>query len=274
MNIVCIGAHPDDAEVHAGGTCLKWARLGHRVVLVSLTNGDLGHHAMGGGPLAQRRKAEARRSAEIGGMEEVVLDHHDGELEPTLGLRKEVVRIIRRFEADIVLTHRPYDYHADHRYTSIVVQDAAFMVVVPHFCPDVPALRKNPAFFYVMDNFTTPAPFRPDVVVDVTDVMDVKLDMIDAMASQVYEWLPWLDGTLDGVPQEPAARRAWLEQQWDARFLGATDAVRSALEQWYGPAAAEVRYAEAFEICEYGAAPSAEDLRRLFPFLPQSTHRG
>lgn len=268
MNIVCIGAHPDDAEVHAGGTCIKWARLGHRVVMVSLTNGDIGHHTMGGGPLAQRRRAEARRSAAIVGAEDVVLDHHDGELEPTLELRREVVRLIRRYEADVVLTHRTNDYHPDHRYTGMVVQDAAFMVTVPHFCPDTPVLRRNPAFFYMMDRFVKPAPFRPDVVVDVTDVMDVKLDLLDAMESQFYEWLPWLDGVLNEVPEEPGERRSWLAQQWNGRFQGYTELVRPALSRWYGAASAGVQHAEAFEICEYGVELSDGDIRRLFPFFP------
>ncbi len=268
MNIVCIGAHPDDAEVHAGATCVKWTRRGHRVLLVSLTNGDAGHHEMGGGPLARRRKAEARRSAELGGMEDVVLDHHDGELEPTLEVRKEVVRIIRNYAADLVLTHRPNDYHPDHRYAAVVVQDAAFMVTVPHFCPDVPALRKNPVFLYMMDEVTKPVPFQPDIAVDVTDVMDVKFDMLDAMESQVYEWLPWLDGALDSVPQDPAERRRWLEETWTPLFREWTARARPVIEQWYGKAAATVRYAELFEVCEYGHQPTPEELRRLFPFFP------
>lgn len=269
MNIVCIGAHPDDAEAHAGGTCVKWARTGHRILLVSLTNGDVGHHAMGGGPLAQRRKAEARRSAQIGGMEDLILDHHDGELEPTLELRKEVVRIIRSHQADVVLTHRPNDYHPDHRYAGITVQDAAFMVTVPHFCPDTPALGKNPVFLYMMDEFTKPVPFRPDVAVDVTDVMPVKLDMLDAMESQMYEWLPWLEGCLDSVPGDPVRRRAWLAQKWDPRFLGPAARWRETVARWYGPHAANVRYAELFEVCEYGRQPSEAEIRTLFPFLPR-----
>ena len=269
MNIVCIGAHPDDPEVRAGGTAVKWTRLGHRVLFVSLTNGDIGHHAMGGGPLAQRRKAEARRSAEMAGVQDLVLDHHDGELEPTLELRKEVVRIIRRFDADIVVAHRTNDYHPDHRYAGIVVQDAAFMVTVPHFCPDVPRLEKNPLFLYMIDSFTKPAPFSPDIAVDVTDAMDVKFDMLDAIESQVYEWLPWLDGALDTVPADPAARRQWIEKAWSPRFRWATAAARPGLDRWYGDAASQVEYAEAFEICEYGHQPSNDEIRVLFPFFPR-----
>ena len=144
MNIVCFGGHPDDGEVYAGGTLVKWSRNGHRVLLVSLTNGDIGHHEISGPALARRRLAEAQRSAEIGGFEERILDNHDGELQPTLELRKTIVRIIRECDADIVLTHRPCDYHPDHRYGAMAVQDAAYMVMVPHFCPDGSGAQEEP----------------------------------------------------------------------------------------------------------------------------------
>jgi LmbE family N-acetylglucosaminyl deacetylase len=268
MNVVCIGAHPDDGEVYAGGTCVKWARLGHRVLLVSMTNGDVGHHEMAGGPLAKRRAAEARLSAERGGLHDLVLDYHDGELEPTLAVRRRVVEILREFEADIVLTHRPNDYHPDHRYTSVAVQDAVFMVTVPHFCPAVRALARNPLFLYLMDDFKKPTPFHPDIAVDVTDVMDVKWSMIDAMASQMYEWLPWLDGALESVPKDSVERRQWLEKTWKPFFATPAKKARAALEKWYGKkAASKVGYAELFEICEYGRQPSEEEIRRLFPLL-------
>ncbi|MDQ1255740.1 MAG: family deacetylase [Candidatus Hydrogenedentes bacterium] len=269
MNIVCIGAHPDDPEFFAGGTGLKWRDLGHRVVFVSLTNGDIGHHEMAGGALARRRRAEARRSAALSGIEDVVLDHHDGELEPGLELRREVVRIIRRYEADVVLTHRPNDYHPDHRYTSVTVQDAAFMVTVPFFCPDVPALRKNPVFFYLIDRFTKPLPFQPTVAVDITAEMPRKLDLLDAMESQFYEWLPWLDGVLDAVPADARERRQWLAGAWEPIWRGFTALSQPALRAWYGPAADSIEYAEGFELCEYGSQPSRQELRALFPFLPE-----
>ena len=270
MNVVCIGAHPDDCECFAGGAGLRWAGEGHRVLFVSTTNGDAGHHAMGGGALACRRAAEAKASAEIGGVQELILPNDDGELEPTLELRKEITRIIRRWEADIVITHRPNDYHPDHRYTSVAVQDAAFMVTVPQFCPETPRLERNPVFLYMADSFTKPVPFRADVAVDVTDVMETKLDMLDAMESQVYEWLPWLENQLDSVPEDRAARRLWLAETWKPFFQTLTDLSRNALKSWYGERAAKaIRHAEPFEVCEYGNQPSRDELRRLFPFFPR-----
>lgn len=266
MNIVCFGAHPDDGEVYAGGTLVKWARAGHRVLLVSMTNGDIGHHEMGGGVLARRRREEARRAAAIGGYEERILDHHDGELQPTMALRRTVVGIIREWRADIVLTHRPYDYHPDHRYSAMAVQDAAYMVMVPNFCPDVPALRKNPVFLYMMDDFTRPVPFRMDVAVDVDDVMETKWAMLDAMDSQFYEWLPWIDGSATPPPTDPAQRPAWLRETWEGYFHSRADKSREALAERYGVDHAEkVACAEYFELCEYGHCPDRDALRALFP---------
>ena len=274
MNVVCLGAHPDDCEVFAGGTAVKWSRLGNRVLFVSMTNGDIGHHQMGGAALAKRRRAESQLSAQRGGVHELVLDYHDGELEPSLEVRKEVVRIIRRWEADVVLTHRPNDYHPDHRYTSVAVQDAAFMVIVPGFCPDVAHLSRNPVFLYLSDSFTNPTPFRGDVAVDVGDVMPVKWSMLDAMESQFYEWLPWLDGTLSAVPKSRKARLNWLKESWTPFFGAMTKLSGKGLEKWYGRArATRVAYAESFEICEYGHQPSKPELLRLFPFLPKKRSR-
>lgn len=270
MNVVCIGAHPDDCECFAGGSAIQWARAGHRVLFVSMTNGDIGHFDMAGGMLARRRLAETRLSAERGGVHDLVLGYHDGELVPTLEARREVVRIIRRWEADLVLTHRPNDYHPDHRYTSILVQDAAFMVTVPHFCPEVPRLERNPVFLYLVDSFQRPVPFRADIAVDISDVMETKLLMLDAMESQVYEWLPWLEGRLVEVPADQESRRAWLREAWDGFFLPHTEIARPALRRWYGARRAkQIRYAESFEICEYGHQPNDDEIRRLFPFYPQ-----
>lgn len=268
MNIVAIGAHPDDCELFAGGTCIKWAKQGHRVLMVSLTNGDIGHFAMSGGTLAQRRAAEARMSAERGGCLDLVLDNHDGELQPTLNIRRDVVRIIRSHQADVVLCHRPNDYHPDHRYAAMIVQDAAYMVMVPNFCPDTPRLERNPVFAFMMDNFQKPYPHQADIAVDVGDVMDTKYFMLDAMESQVYEWLPWIDGKLDQVPEERDARMKWLRKNWDPFFRAPAERARKPLEKWYGKKkAGDIKYAELFEICEYGHQPNRDELARLFPFF-------
>jgi LmbE family N-acetylglucosaminyl deacetylase len=245
--IIAIGAHPDDCEICAGGTAIKFVRLGQAVKFVSVTNGDAGHQSEGGGILAQRRRAESLEAGRRLGVEYEVLDNHDGELLPTLAVREQIIRLIRRWNADIVMGPRPNDYHPDHRYTGLLMQDAAYMVTVPNLCPDTPALSRNPLFLYFEDGFQRPNPFRPDVVIGIEDVWEQKVFAIDAHVSQVYEWLPWLDGRLGQVPKDPVERRKWLSV-----WLQATVARR-------------IPPAEAFEICEYGRQPDEQELRALFP---------
>jgi LmbE family N-acetylglucosaminyl deacetylase len=266
LRVIAFGAHPDDCDGKAGGLAAKYAAAGALVKFVSLTNGDAGHYAEGGGVLAKRRRAEAKEAGRRIGIVYDVLDNHDGELMPTLAVRREVIREIREWNADIVLSPRPNDYHPDHRNTGIVVQDAAYMVTVPNVVTDVPALRKNPVFLYFSDHFQRPAPFRPDIVVSIDDVYDKKIDMLDAHVSQVYEWLPWHDGKLDQVPKDPVARKQWLRSQ---RLSGVPAAWNEALKKWYGAEAGSIHHAEAFEITEYGSQPSEAEIRRLFPFFPK-----
>lgn len=271
LRIICFGAHPDDAEYKCGGTAAKWAKLGHHVKLVSVTNGDIGHWQMAGGELAQRRTKESAKVAKTLGVTSEVLDIHDGELMPTLENRKKITRLIREWKADIVIAHRPWDYHPDHRYVGVLVQDAAFMVTVPFFCPDTPHLTKNPVFFYSSDRFQKPYPFVPDVAVSIDDVFEKKVDAVMALESQIFE------GGALGNPEivakippasQPELRRAWLTQ-WAARRQGSeAKQYRDALVRWYGEETGNaVKYAEAFELCEYGRQPKPGELRKLFPFF-------
>lgn len=272
LRVIVFGAHPDDAEFKAGGTGALWARRGHAVKLVSVTNGDIGHWQSAGGALAQRRRAESLAAARVLGVESEVLDIHDGELEPTLENRRKIVRLIREWRADIVISHRPWDYHPDHRYVGVLVQDAAFMVTVPFFCPDVPALAANPVFLYSSDGFQKPYPFRADIAVAVDDVFDQKLEAVHELISQVYEGgANGSEAYVKAVPaaRDVAARKAWLRKRWEGRQGGEANRFRDALVKWYGSdLGAKVKYAEAFEICEYGRRPSEDEVRRLFPFFP------
>lgn len=268
MNIVLIGAHPDDVEVVSGGTAAMWANAGFAITIVSMTNGNKGHHLEKGSALASRRKRESKAAADLIGANSIVMSTPDGELGPTLAVRKKVVSLIRKAKADLVITHRPNDYHPDHRYTSQVVQDAAYMVTVPHFLPSVPALRKNPTFMYFMDRFQKPYPFNPDVAVGIDTVMDTKWRMLDAMESQFYEWLAWHTGVLESVPKSKKARIEWLEDVWGARFSAFTDTLRPAFHAWYTKSkSAKFKFGEFFEVSEYGHQPSREELLTLFPFL-------
>jgi len=268
IRVIAFGAHPDDCEFMEGGTAAKWAAKGHAVKFVSCTNGDIGHFAMAGGPLAQRRAVEVRRCAEILGIETEVLDNHDGELLPTLENRKKILHLIRGWKADVVISHRPNDYHPDHRYTGVLVQDAAYMVTVPFFCPDTPHLTKNPVFLFSEDSFLKPNPFSPDIAVAIDDVIEKKLDCFDALVSQFYEG--GCNATADSVPKDvagQAARRKKVRDEFRVQFGERGDRFRAALSRYYDkPTADKVKFAEAFEICEYGRRPTLEEIRELFPF--------
>lgn len=270
LRILVFGAHPDDAEIRAGGVGALWAELGHHVQLVSVTNGDIGHFAMAGGALAQRRTAEVQAASRILGTTSTVLDIHDGELMPTLENRRLLTRLIRRWGADIVIGHRPNDYHPDHRYVGVLMQDCAYMVGVPYFCPDVPALEKNPLFLYSYDNFQRPNPFRADIVVPIDRVIDKKVDALVTMESQFVEGgaMGKPNPALDN-PAEREKKRQQVRESFRRRFASIADQYRDKLIEVYGPETGkQVRYAEAFEICEYGRRPNAAELRQLFPFLP------
>ena len=269
LRIIAFGAHPDDCEIKAGGTAAQWARLGHHVMFVSMTNGDIGHWEMAGGPLARRRAEEATRADGMLGVTTHIMDNHDGELEPTLENRKKVVRLIREWKADIVLAPRPNDYHPDHRYSGILVQDAAYMVTVPFFVPEVPYLEKNPVFLYYTDRFQRPNPSRPDVAVSIDEVLEKKLDALVGMTSQFVE------GGANGYPgivpkdeEGRAKRHRDVREGFRRRDQEGADQCRARLIELYGEERARaVKAAEAFEVCEYGGQPSKEELKKMFPFF-------
>src|SRR5262245_13281900 len=274
LRILVLGAHPDDADIKTGGTSAKWRRLGHEVRLVSVTDGGAGHQTLRRPALAERRRAEARAAGAVIGAAYDVLDLPDGELMPTLEARFRLIRLIRTFGPDLILTHRPNDYHPDHRYTSTLVQDAAYMVTVPAICPETPHLTRDPVILYFSDDFRKPAPFTPDVVVDVGDEMATLIGMLHCHASQFYEWLPFNTGTLAQVPAHEAARRAWLDDRIRRRIRPLADRHRAAVVRTYGDEhGAKVEYIEAYEVSEYGAPLDAAARARLFPFLPQAAPR-
>jgi LmbE family N-acetylglucosaminyl deacetylase len=268
VRVICFGAHPDDDEVCAAGTAALWIARGDRVKFVSMTNGDIGHWRESGPRLAERRRAEVAAGARRIGYDFEILDNHDGRLEPTLENREAVVRLIREWRADVVITHRTNDYHPDHRYTGILVQDAAYMVTVPKFLPEVPALEVNPVFLYFSDHFQKPYPFQPDIALDIDSVMETKLDVLAGMVSQFFEG--GANGSAAAQPKtedEARARRQAVRERWTTRQREIADLCRASLVRYYGAErAAAIRYAEAFEIGEYGRIPDGEEIRRLFPF--------
>lgn len=265
LRIIIIGAHPDDPD-EVGGTAYKWAQLGYEVLMVSLTNGDAGHQSIKAPELARIRREEARKAGDVIGVRYITLDNHDGQLMPTYENRLQVIRLIREHKADIVIYPRPWDYHPDHRYAGILVNDAAYMVTVPTILPEVPYLSKNPVFLYTYDGFTHPEPFKPDVCVDIDDVIEKKLDMYHQHKSQFYEWLPFNAGIMDQVPASDSERRAWLgkwrKSLWDA------EPFRAKLIEIYGAdRGSKIKYCEALQDSEYGTRLTKENIGYYFPFL-------
>jgi len=267
LRILVFGAHPDDCDITAGGSAALWARAGHHVRFVSLTNGDAGHHLEGGAALAQRRRAEAQAAGGVLGVEYLVMDNHDGELMPTLENRREVIRLIREQRPHLVLGPRPNDYHPDHRYAALLIQDAAYMVTVPNIAAFAEHLPHDPVLMYVSDRFQKPTLFAPDVMVDIGETIRAKVEAMACHVSQFFEWLPYNAGVTHEVPEDDTARRAWIEAHWRPFLGGIAERFRDALIARYGEErGGQVKHAEAFEWCEYGAPLMPKTAQTLFPF--------
>ena len=266
LRVIAFGAHPDDAELKVAGTASLWAARGAKVKLVAMTNGDVGHFEQAGGPLAKRRKAEVQECARLFGAESDVLDIHDGELVPTMENRRTVARLIRNWQADIVLGHRPNDYNPDHRYTGVLLDDAAVVVVAPFFVPDTPPTRRNPVFMYYQDDFKRPYPFQADIVVSIDAVAEKKWACITAMPSQFGDADSWQGRTRPDVPAGNQARPAYLLNLVKLRNEAVANQYRAQLVALYGEQRGRaVKYAEAFELGQYGRQPTAEELKKMFP---------
>lgn len=265
LNVIIIGAHPDDPD-KMGGSAYKWTQAGHNVLMVSVTNGDAGHQSIKAPELARIRREEARKAGDVIGIKYITLDNHDGQLMPTYENRLQIIKVIREHNSDLVIFPRPYDYHPDHRYTGILVLDAAYMVTVPTILPEVPHLKRNPMFLFMSDGFKHPEPFTADVAIDIDDVIEKKMDMYHQHTSQMYEWLPFNRGALDQVPASDKDRRTWLGET----RKGGSDATpyRSKLIELYGmERGSAIRYCEAYQDSGYGVRLTKENMSVYFPFL-------
>ncbi|ELZ26909.1 LmbE family protein [Halosimplex carlsbadense 2-9-1] len=271
-SLLVVGAHPDDCAIKAGGIAATYVEADRDVTFLSVTDGSAGHHEDDRETVAARRKRETEAVAETLGIDYEVFDVPDGELEPALEHRNRLTRFVREVDPDLVLGPRPNDYHPDHRYAAELLRDTAYMLIVPNVCPDTPPMDDNPVFGYVADGFRKPAPFEPDVVLDVSDVADRKLDALDCHESQMYEWLPYTFGVLEEVPDGDAARREWLAEAGLDHFSANTevnvaDRFRAELKERYGDErGTAVDHAEAVEVSEYGAPLTDERRERLFFF--------
>ena len=266
LRIIAFGAHPDDAELKFAGTGALFAAQGHKVKLVALTNGDVGHFSQAGGPLAQRRKAEVEACHAQLGVATDVLDIHDGELMPDLETRKKVANLIREWQADIVLSHRPWDYHPDHRAVGKLAEDAAVVVAAPYFAPYTPPTKGNPIFLFYSDNFKKPYPFDPIIAVGFDEVAQKKWDCISALPSQFGDADSWQARYGRNVPTDEAGRKAFLIEGVKQRNADVANQYRNLLVQLYGEQKGRaIKYAEAFELNQYGSGATVDQLKAMFP---------
>lgn len=184
MNILCIAAHPDDIEILCAGTLARYARAGHRVTMAIFTSGNMGDALIPPEELGRIREAESRTSAAIIGAELIwsaVMDEH---VFPDREQRHIMIDILREADPDVIFTHSPNDYHPDHRYVGQLVFDAYFQKGLP-FIPGqkLPACRFATSQVYFMDNLGGIG-FMPTEYVDITDVFDIKQQMLACHKSQ------------------------------------------------------------------------------------------
>ena len=270
MHLLCIGAHPDDNELNAGGLATRLRQRGDRVQFVSVTNGDKGHFAdeykASPEALAARRLIEAHDAAAVIGATYETLGVHDGEVYVDRATTEALVRCIRSCGEpgqgpDLVVFNRPLDYHRDHRYTAQLILDATYMLTVPLMCPDTRHLDRMPVFAYWYDDFKDIQPFVAEIQVPIDDCLEEKTRMVCHHASQFFEWLPFNAGVLHEVPdsQDDAGRRARVRAIVERR--GAYRAEKSHGARLAG---GPCQHAEAFRVCEYGRHPGDNELRQLF----------
>ncbi len=282
MKILMIGAHQDDNEFRVGGLAHKYVQMGYEVRFLSLCNGCGGHHIMTPAETTARRAKESAAVAELLGIRyDVWEDMNDCTLMPTLENRRRLIRYIREFSPDLIISHRANDYHADHRAAGILINDASYMLIVPHECPDVPAMTDTPVIMYYEDKFTDPD-FHCDIVLDMDKEIDIKLQIAHLNVSQVYEWLPFTEH--QQVPEGEAERFEWLKgmnitadttdeevmsakRGYAVRFAKTAARFRKELIERYGEErGSKIRYAEAFQLCPYGGALTDELKEKLFNF--------
>ena len=266
LRYLAICAHPDDMEVAMGGCLWKLARAGHDVKIVSLTNGDAGHHQMRPPELAARRLAEAQKVKTLAGLAEYrILDIPDGRLEVSLANRDTVIRIIRELAPHVIFTLRPWDYHPDHRATGQLVQDASYLMGVPLICPEMPIPEKRPVILLTYDEFKQPCGFKADMIVSIDDAIEGKIAMLACHTSQFFEWLPYDRREMGEVPVTMKAKLAWLKCNFLPSNIRQADTFRSLLRRRHPQMADSIRHAECFELSEYGRRPEPGEWKEILP---------
>lgn len=282
LKILMIGAHPDDCEFSGGGTALKYIENGHIVKYLSTTNGCCGHQTYKRDELVKIRQEEMNTVSKKYGIIYESWDIPDTELVADLKTREKMVETIRAFKPDVIFTHRTNDYHPDHRNTALLVQDASYLLIVPSYLPNVEPLKETPVIMFFHDNFTNP-PIKPNVFIDITDVIDKKYDSYFCHSSQVFEWLPFASNKLHLIPKDNAERITWYKTPYVPRdkILSLNKLKKYANHSDYRDALIastfrkffkktyknkKVIFGEVFETSEYGKQLTDEIKKELFPF--------
>jgi len=187
MNILAIGAHPDDLEVSCGGTLIRYAREGHKVSMCNVSGGDKGHAVIMPDELVKIRRIEAENAAKVIGADHYTIDGKDGYVEcGDKEIRNQVIEIVRKTRPDVVISHNPDDYMRDHMQTSSLAYDASFVSTLHHLFTESVYTTGFPPVFY-MDTVAGIG-FIPTEYVDISDVIEQKLEALACHESQI-KWM-------------------------------------------------------------------------------------
>ena len=186
MNVLAVGAHPDDLEILCGGTLARYAREGHRVVMAHVNNGNKGHHHIPPDELAGIRDKEAIASSSIIGAEHINIDIDDLDVYVEREQVLKCVDLIRGTEPDVIITHSPDDYMPDHSVSARIVFDASFVATLPHVKTEYGHFDRVTPIYY-MDTLAG-VNSKPSEYVDITDTFETKQKMLSCHKSQL-DWL-------------------------------------------------------------------------------------
>lgn len=266
LNIVIVCAHPDDPELAAGGITARYLELGHNVTYIVTTTGDGGHHEMDRQALGKRRYDETRKVAKYWGIDYVIMDNHDGQLEPSLKIREELIRVLRKYQPDVIISHGLDDYHPDHRYTGQLVADTAYMLNVPLCVPDAPIARKDVVYCNISYKPCDKAPAT--VLVPYDKYLDRKIDSVHFHESQIYEWLPWTENVdPKTIAKDEEGRINFLKDRWLPEWETVRKNYAPAIQQHSADQQSNPsKYYEAYTASLWGSPLTPKNVKKYFPF--------
>ena len=209
MNVLAIGCHPDDIEISCSGTLAKCVKRGDKVTVCHVCNGNMGHEIISPEELREIRINEAKKAGALAGIEVVTIDICD--LLPNgcdFSQRDKIVELIKNTQPDFIITHSPNDYMPDHREVSKLVFNVSFSASCPHFYPELGAPSKVSCVYYA--DTDSGINFIPTEYVDVSDVIEQKIEMMNCHKSQL-DWLQEHDGS-DALAEARIRAAFWGHQ--------------------------------------------------------------